>query len=36
VADPSALLALGWKPPVRTADGLEQLMRGSYANPHNV
>jgi UDP-glucose 4-epimerase len=28
VADPSALLRLGWVPPVATADGLEQLMRG--------
>jgi UDP-glucose 4-epimerase len=29
VADPSALLRLGWVPPVATADGLEQLMRGA-------
>lgn len=27
VADPSALLGLGWVPPVATAAGLEQLMR---------
>jgi len=29
VADPSALLRLGWVPPVTTAAGLEQLMRSS-------
>jgi UDP-glucose 4-epimerase len=29
VADPSALLRLGWVPPVATAAGLEQLMRSS-------
>jgi nucleoside-diphosphate-sugar epimerase len=27
VADPSALMRLGWAPPVGTADGLRQLMR---------
>jgi nucleoside-diphosphate-sugar epimerase len=27
IADPSALLGLGWAPPVATADGLAQLMR---------
>jgi nucleoside-diphosphate-sugar epimerase len=29
VADPSALLRLGWVPPVTTAAGLEQLMRSA-------
>jgi len=29
VADPSALLALGWTPPVETPAGLEALMRGA-------
>jgi nucleoside-diphosphate-sugar epimerase len=29
VADPSALLGLGWKPPVATPAGLGQLMRGT-------
>jgi len=29
VADPSALLRLGWKPPVATATGLGQLMRSA-------
>ena len=29
VADPSALLRLGWLPPVATADGLERLMRSA-------
>jgi len=29
VADPSALLRLGWSPPVATATGLEQLMRSA-------
>ncbi|HEV2956237.1 MAG TPA: NAD-dependent epimerase/dehydratase family protein [Xanthobacteraceae bacterium] len=29
VADPSALLRLGWTPPVATAAGLEQLMRAA-------
>jgi nucleoside-diphosphate-sugar epimerase len=29
VADPSALLRLGWTPPVATAAGLEQLMRSA-------
>jgi UDP-glucose 4-epimerase len=29
VADPSALLRLGWVPPVATAAGLERLMRGA-------
>ena len=29
VADPSALLRLGWVPPVTTATGLEQLMRAA-------
>jgi nucleoside-diphosphate-sugar epimerase len=29
VADPSALLRLGWVPPVATVAGLEQLMRSS-------
>jgi len=29
VADPSALLSLGWKPPVATATGLGQLMRSA-------
>jgi nucleoside-diphosphate-sugar epimerase len=28
VADPSALLRLGWVPPVTTTAGLERLMRG--------
>ena len=28
VADPSALMALGWSPPVATADGLAALARG--------
>jgi hypothetical protein len=27
VAEPVALMALGWKPEVTTAQGLEQLMR---------
>ena len=29
VADPASLLRLGWVPPVTTATGLEQLMRGA-------
>jgi UDP-glucose 4-epimerase len=28
VADPAALLQLGWTPPVTTADGLAALARG--------
>jgi nucleoside-diphosphate-sugar epimerase len=31
VADPSALMQLGWAPPVATPDGLARLMRGSDA-----
>ena len=35
VADPSALLRLGWTPPVATETGLAQLMR-SAASPHGA
>jgi UDP-glucose 4-epimerase len=34
VADPSALIGLGWAPPLNTADGLCRLMRaGKQAVP---
>jgi UDP-glucose 4-epimerase len=31
VADPSALMQLGWAPPVATAEGLARLMRADDA-----
>jgi nucleoside-diphosphate-sugar epimerase len=33
VADPSALIGLGWAPPLKTADGLCKLMRAGKREP---
>jgi hypothetical protein len=33
VADPSALIGLGWAPPLNTADGLCSLMRVAKREP---